>query len=156
MPVAAGQKIRASYFNAVPVSESDSTVVDGTTTSTSYTNTLTTTGIRGKAFTAPITGNVLILFSALGRHGTSGKSVSVDVEVKTGSTVGSGTLVRGSADITADVEQNAAAGQNLHHTGFATVTGLTAGASYNACLTYKLIDAGTGTFSCRNITIVPA
>lgn len=156
MPVAAGQKIRASYFNAVTASASDSTVVDGTTTSTSYTNTLTTTGVRGVAFVAPISGTVTVYFAALGRHATLAKSVAVDVEVKTGSTVGSGVLVRGSADITADVEQNAAAGQNLHHSGFAVVTGLTAGAAYNACITYKLIDAGTGTFSCRNISVVPA
>jgi hypothetical protein len=150
----AGQKIRASYFNIPIVTSSDSTITSGTTTSVSYTNT-TTQGIRGVSFTAPASGSVVIFYAALTFHGTLSKSLALDCEVRTGSTVGSGTLIRPSSDITAGIMQNAAAGQNLHCSGFAPVTGLTAGVVYNAAMTYKLIDAGTGTYYCRNLVVQP-
>lgn len=154
MAILAGQKIRASYFNTPMVTASDPTVTTGTTTSTSFTNT-TTQGIRGAAFTAPQSGSVVVFFSSRTQHATAGKSVLVDCEVRLGSTVGSGTLIRAASDITAALMQNSSGGQNLQCSAFAPVPGLTAGTIYNVAMAYKLVDAGTGTFYCRNLAVYP-
>lgn len=139
----------------VPVQAIDSSVTDGTTTSTSYTNSLTTTTTRGIAFTAPASGMVLVSGQSSGRNGNAGAFTFCDFEVRQGSTIGSGTTMRASDDNQAASFQSDSAGQQGTLSIVPTlVTGLTAGTVYHAVLTYK-VNAGTGTYNRRKITVTP-
>lgn len=157
MAFLAGQKIRASYFNAVVVWNYDSATTNGTTASAypTFTNTLAVLGIMGVAFVAPPSGKVNITWSCRQvRSNSAGASVLVDCEVKTGSTVGSGVLVRASNDPTASSGESHAANNNHQPSGFAPLSGLISGASYNAVLTYT-VTGGTATINGRQIEVTP-
>jgi hypothetical protein len=140
---------------AVPVSAKDSSVADGTTTSTSFANSLTSTTMRGIQFTAPNSGTVLVSGSATGRNGTANQFSLMDFEVRQGSTIGSGTLIRASDENTTTSFQS----DSITHQGWLAITptivsGLTPGAVYNALLTYRT-TGGTSTFNRRKITVDP-
>lgn len=134
--------------------QKDSAITDGTTTSTTFTNSLTTTLICGIAFVAPATGSVVVLYQASGRNGTAGAFTIIEFEVKTGSTVGSGSVFRPSDENIASTFQSDSAGQQGQHGGHDLVTGLTPGSAYNACIVYRVNTASTGTFNRRKITIM--
>jgi len=151
---AAGQKIRASYFNIPAVWNGDITTADGTTSSTSYVNTLTTTGIVGVSFTAPYSGQVSVIWSCTGRNSTSLAFTITSVEVRAGTTVGSGAVVFASDDNTASAPQSASSGHQCQHNGNRLISGLTYGNAYNTCITYR-VTAGTGTFNRRSIEVSP-
>jgi hypothetical protein len=151
-----GQKLRASYLNLSPVEDHDTAVTDGTTTSTSFTNSLTTTTVRGKAFTAPYSGIVKVSVSCSGRNSGAGGFVLVDFEVNAGSTIGSGTNFRLSDENNCAIFQSDSAGQNGPLVVSPTkVSGLTPGTVYHAVITYR-VTGGTGTFNRRKITIEPS
>jgi len=139
---------------AVPVVAPDGSVTDGTTTSTSFTNTLTTTGIQGSTFVAPASGVVLIAASTSARNSNAGGFCLVDFEVREGAVLGSGTLTRASSENTAASHQSDSANQQSTCVVIPTpVTGLVAGTTYNASITYR-VTANTGTFNRRKISIV--
>jgi hypothetical protein len=149
----AGQKLRASDLNITPVQEVDASVTDGTTISTSFTNSLTTTGTRGIAFTAGISGKVLVSLSCSGRNSGAAGFVLADFEVRTGSTIGGGSAVRSSDENTCASHQSDSAGQQATLEVPATlVSGLTPGTAYHAVITYR-VTGGTGTFNRRKITV---
>lgn len=150
----AGQKIRASYFNVPAVQTPDVSVTDGATTSTSYTNTLTTTGIIGVVFTGPYSGQSTVRWMTTGRAG-AGAFTFTSCEVRTGSSIGSGTVVSASDDNTASSCQSDSVNQQCEHSGIRLITGLTFGTVYNACITYK-VNTGTGTYNRRSIFVEPA
>lgn len=137
-----------------PVQSLDSAVTDGNTTSTSYTNSLTTTTFRGIAFTAPATGMVLVSGASSGRN-SAGNFAFLEFEVRAGSTIGSGTLIRASDDNSSSSFQSDSTNQQGPLTIPATlVSGLTPGQVYHASLTYRA-NAGTATYNRRKITVTP-
>lgn len=130
-------------------------ITEGTTASSTYTNTLTTTGIHGVAFVAPPSGTVLVEGRATVRNtGVASYSI-VDFEVKTGGTIGSGSTVRGPDDGTAGVHQSATAQNQSSVLTGDLVTGLTPGGVYNAALTYHTGSGGTSGVTRRHITVIP-
>jgi hypothetical protein len=142
--------------SAQPVEASGSTT-NGTTTSASYTNSLTTTGIHGVAFIAPPSGKIMIIGRSVGGNANAGSYAQMDYEVRQGSTIGSGTLVRTSNNNTASVHQSATANAQgtLHINGL--LAGLTPGANYNACLTFLSSSGPTNaaSFNRRQIAVYP-
>ena len=144
----AGQKIRAAYFNIPAVQTGDVSVTDGATTSTTYVNTLTTTGIIGVVFTGPYSGQSSVRWMATGRHGTASGFTFTSCEVRLGSSIGSGTVVSASDDNTASSYQSSAINIQGEHFGTRLITGLTFGTVYNACITYR-VTTGTGTYNRR-------
>jgi hypothetical protein len=139
----------------VTVDAADNSVTDGTTTSVTFTNTLTTTGIRGVAFVAPTSGKVRVSVTCGGKNSTINKYTLIDFEVRTGGTVGSGSVVRACDENTCSQVQSIAAGQvGQHSIAGRLVSGLTPGVTYNACIAYR-VDANTGTINRRVITVEP-
>lgn len=155
-----GRRVRASELAALVAQLSiatqeakDSSVTDGSTTATSFTNTLTTTGIRGVAFTAGALGGADVLWSMTGRNSTANAESQSSFEVRTGSTPGSGTVVWAADANTAAATLSNAANEGTFHSGIGTVTGLTAGGSYNVCIMYRTGGSGTAFYNRRRISV---
>lgn len=131
-----------------------SSVTLGSTNSTSFTNSLTTTGTHGVMFIAPPSGRVKVEGRATGRHPTVNAYTHLDWEIRTGAITGSGTLVRTAAASTSSVHLSPISnGQGSMVVG-GIETGLIPGGIYNACLAYR-VDAGTGEFFRRYIAVYP-
>lgn len=132
----------------------DSAVTNGTTTSTSFVNSLTTSGIRGVAFTAPPSGTVLVIGTCGGFNSTVSQYTLTSFEIRAGSTPGSGTVFQASDENTASQFISTAANASGQHSVVGLVTGLTPAGAYNACLTYR-VTANTGTWNRRMIAVIP-
>lgn len=147
--------IGTSGNGSQPVEATGSTT-NGTTTSTSYVNSLTTTGVHGVAFIAPPSGKIQIVGRSTGGSSVVGNYAQLDYEVRQGSTIGSGTLARTTNNNTAGVFlSSTAGGQGMLLTG-GLLAGLTPGANYNACLTYSSNSASsTASFNRRQIAVYP-
>jgi hypothetical protein len=121
----------------------DSTLTAGTTTSTSFTDTLTGAGGVSVAFTAPQSGRVLVLLS--GKVSNSGANASYLSWRLSGATTVDATdewsLVITGTTVTR-------AGVSYMHSG------LTANGSYT-CTVQHRVAAGTGTFDDRTLIVVP-
>lgn len=137
---------------AVTVQAKDGAVATGNTTSTTFTNTLTTTGIRGVSFIAPPSGKVVVHGLASGWNNTNAHSF-MSFEVRTGGTIGSGSVTLASDENTAS-EFLLDATAPARHKVMGLVTGLTVGSTYNACLTYR-VPSGTGSYARRHILVQP-
>lgn len=147
--------IGSSGVGAQPVEATGGTV-NGTTTSTSYTNSLTTTGVHGVAFIAPASGKVQVLGRSSGGSTTVGQYSQLDWEVRTGSTVGSGSVVRATSNDTASVFLSSTSGGQGPLNVSGLVTGLTPGAVYNAALTYASSNiSNTASFNRRYVAVYP-
>lgn len=147
--------IGASGDGAQPVEATGSTS-NGTTTSTTYTNSLTTTGVHGVAFIAPPSGKIQVIGRASAGSSTVGQYAQLDWEVRQGSTIGSGTLFRTTNNNTASVFLSSTSGGQgpLNISGL--LAGLTPGAAYNACLTYATsVNTSTASFNRRQIAVYP-
>lgn len=131
------------------------TTAQGTTTSTSFTNTLTSTGIHGVVFIAPPSGTVTVIGRSSTFNTTSGAYTLLDFQINTGAVVGSGTIFRGSQEALAGVHQSTIASGEGTIVTTDIVTGLTPGAVYNACLTYHASPNGTASFNRRHIMVLP-
>lgn len=138
--------------SAVTVQSKDGSVTTGSTTSTSFTNTLTTTGIRGVAFVAPPSGKVIVHALASGWNSLAVHSF-LSFEVRVGGSVGSGSVHLASDENTAS-EFLLTATDPARHKAMGLVTGLTAGSTYNACITYR-VPSGTGSYARRHILVQP-
>jgi hypothetical protein len=104
---------------------------------------------------APLSGIVWIMETCgQARSSSAGGATLTDFEVRTGGVVGSGTVFRASSESTAGVAESEAAGNNRNTVSHGFVTGLAAGSTYNACITYR-VTAGTATINRRNISIIP-
>lgn len=128
---------------------------DGSTTSTSYTATLTGSTFPGVAFVAPPSGKVTILFAAATYNSAASQDMKTAVQVRTGGTVGSGTIVYAATDsdmiLTAQTN-----GDATRHMSFAEVTGLTAGDTYNAQMLGKVENAAnTGHWLFKFLKVIP-
>lgn len=134
----------------------------GTTTDESgFTNTSFAAGGTplGVAFVAPPSGAVLITLSAIASQNINTQATFVSIEVKTGATIGSGTLVGAAANsdrgITVGRAINAGAVALLQCSRRVLYTGLTAGATYNVRM-MQCVDGGSGTLSYREIIVEPS
>lgn len=132
-----------------------------TTDEINFTNTtfgpgLTTVGV---AFVAPPSGIVFITMSVIVSQNINGQATFVSSEVKTGSTVGSGTLVGSAANsdrgITVGRAINSGAVALLQASRRVMYTGLTAGASYNVRM-MQCVDGGSGSLFFRELIVEPS
>mgnify|MGYP003574955279 CR=1 FL=1 len=124
----------------------------------SFTFTITSFGVTatgtyadcGVAFLAPTTGRVTILWGGNLLNSTSASTLLAPV-VRTGSTVGSGSVVLAASNPIASGMQGGSAikGGRGH-----LLTGLTPGDTYNVRLEHR-VTAGTGTISERNVIVRP-
>lgn len=120
----------------------------GTTTSTSYTATLTGGTACGLAFVAPASGKVLI-HNVCDIKNSGAGYCSCAIELRTGGTIGSGTVVT-SPGFDNNILQTGTAQVRCMVTE--PVSGLTAGATYNVRQLY-LVQSGTGTFSNKKLIV---
>lgn len=136
--------INIGIFGAAPANLAAANTTNGTTSSSTFVNSLTTTGIHGTTFIAPPSGNVLVLGSALAANSTATSYATMDFEVRQGSSIGSGTVVRAATELTAGVNQSGTANNQGMVFTMDLVTGLTDGSTYNVCLTYHAASGGAG------------
>jgi hypothetical protein len=114
----------------------------------------------GIAFVAPPTGEVLILFAAIFSSNIATHAAFVSCEVKTGGTVGSGTLAGGAANSDrALICGRAVVGSGpalLSASRHVRYTGLTPGATYNVRILY-CVDSGSNsiTVTYREVFVQP-
>lgn len=147
MPAAAaGQKVTAAYLNALcPLGETQSAnnSTAGTTTSTSYTDTLTSSGTVSVNFTAPPSGVVSVrIEAALWNSGTN-------------YTVASFRLSGASTVAASDDNQIYQRSTNeQRHMAESRIAGLTPGGAYTATMQHK-VSAGTGNYNHRRIAVRP-
>jgi hypothetical protein len=134
----------------------DSQLASGTTTSTTYTATLTGGTACGVTFVAPPSGMVTI-FNTVERNNSAGGTYSIcGVEVRTGGTIGSGTVVGttllgGTTDDKSVFALDYIGRNMVHH----TITGLTPGNTYNARQLFRVSGASTGTFFRKELLALP-
>lgn len=104
----------------------------------------------GVAFVAPTTGRVLVEWRSF--LDNSGANFTLcTVEVREGSSIGSGNVVLPASDENALTME----GQNQFRMGmFVPVDGLTPGASYNVQLMHR-VTGGTGTLDDREVLVIP-
>ena len=129
---------------------------NGNTTSISFVNSLTGTGVHGVAFIAPPSGRVQVFGRSGGGSSTVGQYSLLDWEVRAGSTIGSGSVVRAADNNTASVFLSSTSGGQGPLNVSGLVAGLTPGAVYNACLAYASgVGSSTASFNRRYISVVP-
>lgn len=144
----AGQPLSATDLNMEGVSSGIDVTVR-TTTATSYTTTLSPAQIWGVSFIAPPSGKVMIHWTTALSNSVGGNLAQCSPSVRTGAVVGSGSLYSPSGDT------YLSSGANIRPGTSALVTGLTPGAVYNAALEHRVTATGTGSFSDREIIVVP-
>jgi hypothetical protein len=147
--VAAGQTIYALDF---PDAKTDVEVSFLNTTSTSYTAAVTggTSADCAVVFVAPTSGRVLLLYTTTLDNSSGGFTYAAP-EVRTGSTIGSGSTVLAANDDYAIKNEGSL---QVRFGGHYLLTGLTPGQEYNARLMHR-VSANTGTLDERIITAVP-
>jgi hypothetical protein len=129
--------------------QSDSQITAGTTTNTSYASSLGGGGVvPGIAFTANAAG-ILIVSNNLQLQ-TSGDFGYASFQIRTGSTIGSGTIIFTAADEAALITDGLFRGGCDHR-----VTGLTPFASYNIQVLAKASSTRTTTVSRMHLLIKP-
>jgi len=133
-----------------PPTITDTEATSGTTTSTTFVETLTGGTTCAVVFTAPTSGRVLVHSNV--RISNSGANEGfAGFVVRTGATPGSGTVVLAAADALAILHN----GTTAQRAGISElVSGLTAGDSYNVQQAFR-VGAGTGTFRDKTLTVVP-
>lgn len=104
----------------------------------------------GVTFVAGTSGKVRVDWSARMETNT-GDGVLVSVEVRTGSSIGSGSVVASASDDFAIETAGVAAGNN-QQSQFRLVAGLTPGNTYNACLVHR-VTAGNADIFARRIMV---
>jgi hypothetical protein len=112
------------------------------------------------AFTAPPSGAVIVHLKAYFQSNINDKGVFVDSEIKTGATLGSGTVVSGGTANSNDglvLSGTVTSGVPLKHNSgtFKLITGLTPGSSYNARVMYVTETGGNITMLYRQLVVVP-
>jgi hypothetical protein len=147
-PVCPPGGLPGSIIEGWPLAVENVQDASDTSTSTSFTTAdMTTCGV---AFTAAPSGKALVHFSARIDHSTAAPGI-VSFEVREGSSIGSGTVVLAASDDRRLENHNT----NQSMAGATVpVTGLTAGASYNARLMHRT-TSGTVTLENRRIIVEP-
>jgi hypothetical protein len=135
-------------ISGVPISQVSSVSATVSTVSTTY---VALAGDPGLSFTAPASGRVMISISAALTGNAADTYSMMGFQVRTGSVVGSGTIIRAVND--EDVMANLGT-SDLAASRVTLVTGLTATDPYNVQVLYKRFS-GTGTsfFARRNVIV---
>jgi len=149
---AAGQIIRAADFDGWATDED-------TTDETNFNSTTFTLGgtTVGVAFTAPTSGRVLLLVGGrIHLNSATGQRVLLTPEVRTGSSVGLGTVVFAAADDYA-LEVGQTANDRLGGARAVPVEGLTAGTVYNVSLWHRNAAsvASAASIFFRTVQVIP-
>lgn len=149
---AAGQPLTAQLLNdVIGERKRDIQNTSGTTTSTSYTETLTGGTPCALTFVAPRSGKVDVHNTAQSvNSGATGTAV-LSFIIRTGSTIGSGSTVLDAGDPGCALNQGTS---NNRYTAVYPVEGLTPGATYNIRQQFKT-NSGTATFSNKTLAVVP-
>lgn len=108
--------------------------------------------VCGVAFTCPPNGRVDIQHGARLSNNGAGNSTMVTPVIRTGGTVGSGTVVFGAGDDNAVIATGPA--NNNMRMGVALLVTLTPGDLYNVCLEHH-VTATTGTIKDRYVNVLP-
>lgn len=151
--MASGDIIFAADFGT-PVSDSE------VTDETAFTDTAYVPGGNpcGISFTAPTSGIVIIFFGVRFQSNTNNVGTIVSVSVRTGSTLGSGTIISGSSDDSAIENVRPVTGgvqSRMQCSRHRLVTGLTPGSIYNVQVEHKMVSAGNGTVFYRDVAVLP-
>lgn len=134
----------------VPVAQSAAASGSVSTTSGTY---VALTNNPGVAFVAPPSGRVIVSFGSTLDGNTATVFGMVTVQIRTGSTIGSGTIFTTASDDNAIGSEGDTATQ---YGRTLMISGLTSGANYNAQMLYKLFSgSGTAFFARRNIVVYP-
>jgi hypothetical protein len=146
MPDAGDFVIALDFTDAV-------TDIEGTD-ETAFTDTAYALGgaTTGQSFVAPTSGAVLVLWCARMQSNTASVFALSSAEVRTGATIGSGTVVSAASDLSA-LESGAA--DRIQASRHRIVTGLTAGSTYNVSLWHRVSSAGNATIFDRNVAVLP-
>lgn len=144
----AGDIIKALDFPAAVSAAEDTS---GTTTSTTYTSTLTGGVACGVTFIAPTSGRVIVHNAALLDHSSASGETYLGWILRTGSTVGSGTVVVSAADSRAILHVGTAAER---HGADHLAGGLTPGATYNIIQAFRT-SASTATYANKVLIVKP-
>jgi hypothetical protein len=132
-----------------PISVSSNTTVSNSTTTFAPGAT-----VLGTTFVAPRSGKVFIEIAAMLDQTTTGNGSYIGIEIRSGSTIGSGTVF--TTPVTWD---SLGVGQDTNARVTATrrnlYTGLTPGATYNCRALLATTPAGTANAYYRKITIDP-
>lgn len=152
-----GARVMVAGSNPQPVFVSDSTSL-AVALSMTY---VPGTPVVGASFVAPDSGKAFVTVGGRFQNETTANTTYLGFEVRTGATVGGGTVVTGYA-----ADNGRAVGVGANATGFTfarlgasrrwLVTGLTPGTSYNARVMYAgQVAGGTATIFNRDLTIEP-
>lgn len=147
---------QASFSNSVNqwVAAVDSVNTESNST-TSY---LPGTNPTGVTFTCPPSGRVMITISSYFGQTTNGNEAIVSMSLRTGSTIGSGTVVVGASGTRALVcgmAVNSGAPARLQASRRIAVTGLTPGSAYNVRIEFATSPAGACAIFTREIIVEP-
>jgi len=142
---------------SVPVSVPGSSADSGTTTSDTYVTSLTgaTLATAGAAFIAPPSGTVYVMCKAAAQNDTVNDFALVDFQVRQGSTINAGTVVRATNDNTAGIVKAGVANQQATIVSADVVTGLTPGAAYNVTMAFRRAVGGTASYNRRHALVLP-
>jgi hypothetical protein len=121
----------------------------GTTTSGAFTATLTGGTTCSGTFVAPASGKVDVIYSAQVGNSDANDLAICSYEVREGAVVGSGTVVQA-----AEIPRGLYSGTTKRATVVESVSGLTAGGTYNARLMY-VVTGDTGTFANKQLKVRP-
>jgi hypothetical protein len=121
----------------------------GTTTSGSFTATLTGTTRPSGTFVAPASGVVDVYLTAQVSDSDTSDLAICGYEVRSGAVVGSGTVVQA-----AEIPRSLYSGTTQRCTMVDTVTGLSAGTTYNIGPMYA-VTGDTGTYSNQQVKVRP-
>jgi hypothetical protein len=129
----------------------------GTTTSTSYVNSLTgaTNNVWGVAFIAPPSGTVMVSCKAAAANATAGDYALMDFQIRTGATPNLGSVIRNANDNTAGIIRSSTASLQATIVSSDVVTGLTPGTQYNVTLSYRSSSGGTVSYNRRQAIVLP-
>lgn len=138
----------------------DTAFAGSSTDESGFTNTTFAAGASpvGVAFTVPPSGKVAITFSAGFLQNINTFVTIISCEVKTGGTVGSGTLAGAAANgdraLVCGRAVNSGAVAQMQASRRVLYTGLTVGATYNVRIMHA-VDGGSGTITYREVMVEP-
>ena len=144
-----------STINGLDVAFSGSTSDEAFSSTTFVAGTV----VVGPSFVAPASGKVLVHFAGYLASNVNGNAVLLSFEMRTGGTVGSGTLVGSAANgdraVVGGKAVNSGASALVNAGNTALYTGLTPGATYNVRTMHATDPGNSSTAFYRQIMVVP-
>lgn len=158
--MASGDKVKAGDFTAAVWFDegTDSAISTVTYDTTAGSPTLPVCGI---AFTAPTSGRVKVSWKGRLECKTNNGKAYLSLQVATGGTAGSGTVLSAGTDDNAlETTQSATATTTPAETrmnagNWRVINGLTPGTTYNACVVHRCQTSATATVYARGVLVEP-